>query len=167
MITNEVSVTNLLAYVPNSRHIRKGVLIRRIIASHLCTAVGRQQFREESRKLQKRIMFEHYYFFFHFYLSLCRYVLLQRRILSKPKWGARPPCPPHSDGTASGTILKRTVQYTTFENERVQKLTVMEKILACFVSPSLVIRVTLSTFLFENLFAFFVITTHFSFGFEL
>ena len=36
------------------RHIRKGVLIRRNIASHLFTAVGCQQFRKESRKNIKR-----------------------------------------------------------------------------------------------------------------
>ena len=40
------------------RHIRKGVLIRRIITSHLCTAVGGQQFRKESKKIQSRIIFE-------------------------------------------------------------------------------------------------------------
>ena len=101
IITNEVAVTILQAYIPISRHIHKGVLIRRIIASHLCTTVGRQQFCDESRKLQKRIIFERYYFFFHYYLLSCRYVMLQRSILSKPKWGAqafimgaRPPLAP-------------------------------------------------------------------------
>ena len=44
-------------------HIRKGVFIKRIIASHLCKAVGGQQFRKEWRKLQTRIMFECYYSF--------------------------------------------------------------------------------------------------------
>ena len=32
----------LRAYIPIPRHIGKGVLIRQIIASHLCTAVGGQ-----------------------------------------------------------------------------------------------------------------------------
>ena len=36
----------------------KGVLIRRINASHLCTAVRGKQFRKESRKFQMRIMLE-------------------------------------------------------------------------------------------------------------
>ena len=44
-----------------SQHICKGVLIRRNIASGLCTAVGCQQFRKESRKCQRRIMFERNY----------------------------------------------------------------------------------------------------------
>ena len=52
IITNEVPVTILSAYIPIPQRIRKGVLIRRIIVSHLCTAVGGQQFREESKKLQ-------------------------------------------------------------------------------------------------------------------
>ena len=42
--TNEVPVTILQAYISIPRHIRKGVLIRRIIASQLCTVVGGQQF---------------------------------------------------------------------------------------------------------------------------
>ena len=89
IIANEVPVTILSAYIPISRRIRKGVLIWRIIASHLCTTVGRQQFREKSRKLQKIIIFERYYFFSHYCLLSCRYVMLQRSILSKPKWGAQ------------------------------------------------------------------------------
>ena len=36
----------------------KGVLMRQIIASHLCTTVGGQQFRKKRRKFQTRIMFE-------------------------------------------------------------------------------------------------------------
>ena len=46
------------AYTTIPRHIRNGVLIRQNIASHLCTAVGGQQFRKEWRKLLTRIMFE-------------------------------------------------------------------------------------------------------------
>ena len=34
-----------------ARHIDKGVLIRQIITSHLCTAIDCLQFRKESRKL--------------------------------------------------------------------------------------------------------------------
>ena len=34
-------------------------------------------------------MFKRYYFFFHYCLLFCRYVMLQKRILSKPKWGAQ------------------------------------------------------------------------------
>ena len=33
-------------------------------------------------------MFERYYSFFHDCLLFCRYVMFQKRILSKPKWGA-------------------------------------------------------------------------------
>ena len=50
----------LLAYMSLPRHIRKGVLIRRNIASDLCgtAAVSCQQFRKESKERQRRIMFE-------------------------------------------------------------------------------------------------------------
>ena len=40
------------------------MVIRRIIGSHLCKAVGGQQFRKQSRKLQTRIMFEILLFLF-------------------------------------------------------------------------------------------------------
>ena len=36
------------------RHIRKGELIKRIIASHLCTAVGCQQFRKQSKNFKRK-----------------------------------------------------------------------------------------------------------------
>ena len=68
--------------------MRKGVLRRRIIVSHLCTTVGGQQFRKEWRKLQTKIMFKRYYSFFRYSLLSCRYVMFQNRILSKPKWWA-------------------------------------------------------------------------------
>ena len=55
--------------------------------SHLCTAVGGQQFRKERRKLQTRIMFELYFPFFHNCLLHYRYVMFHKRFLSKPKWG--------------------------------------------------------------------------------
>ena len=45
IITNEVPLMILQAYISIPRHIRKGELIRLIIASHLGTAVGGQQFR--------------------------------------------------------------------------------------------------------------------------
>ena len=65
MITNEVPATILQAYFSLPRHIRKGMLIRWIITSDVCIAVGCQQFRKESRKLQMRIMFERNYSFNH------------------------------------------------------------------------------------------------------
>ena len=72
IITNEVPVTILQAYIFLSRHIRKGVLIRRNIVSDLCdAAVGYQQFHKESRKRQKRIMFERNYSFFHHCVLPC------------------------------------------------------------------------------------------------
>ena len=65
IITNEVPVTILQAYISLSRHIRKSVLIRRNIASDLHdTAVGCQQLRKESRKRPKRTKFERNYSFF-------------------------------------------------------------------------------------------------------
>ena len=79
---------------PYSATHRKGELIRLLIASYLCTAVGGQQFRKEWRKLQTRIMFKRYYSFFHYCLLSCRYVMFQKRILCKPKWGDAPHPPP-------------------------------------------------------------------------
>ena len=67
--------------------LRESVLIRWIIASHLCTTVGCQQFHKESRKFQTRIMFVRYYSFFHYCLLSCRYVMFHKHIPSKPKWG--------------------------------------------------------------------------------
>ena len=43
MITNEVPVTTLQAYFSLPRHIRNGMLIRMIVVSDLCTAVGCQE----------------------------------------------------------------------------------------------------------------------------
>ena len=50
MITNEVSATILQAYISLLRHIRKGMVIRWIITSHLCAAVGCQQFFKYTQK---------------------------------------------------------------------------------------------------------------------
>ena len=75
------------AYIPIPQPIRKGVLIRRMIWSHLCAAVGGQQFCKQSRKLQTRIMFENYYSFFHYCVLSCRYVMLQKSIMNEPKLG--------------------------------------------------------------------------------
>ena len=50
--------------------------------------VGGQQFRIEWRKLQTRIMLELYYPFFHYCLLYYRYVMFQKRFLSKPKLGS-------------------------------------------------------------------------------
>ena len=76
------------------------MLIKRIITSRLCAAVGGHEFRKEWRNLQTKIMFEHYYSFFRYCLFSCRYVMFQKSILSKPKWGnkqwlagPRPPVP--------------------------------------------------------------------------
>ena len=51
-------------------------------------------------------MLKRYYFFFHYSLLSYRYVMFQKHILCKPKWGAqavvrgaRTPLPPRSDGT--------------------------------------------------------------------
>ena len=63
MITDEVPVTLLQAYLSLPQHTRKGMLIRWINTSDLCTAVGCQQFCKESRKLQRRTMLELNYSF--------------------------------------------------------------------------------------------------------
>ena len=63
--------------------------ITRIIESHLCTAVGGQQFYKELKKLQTRIIFEGHYSFFHDCLLSCSYVMAQKSILSKPMLGAQ------------------------------------------------------------------------------
>ena len=55
IITNEVRVAILQAYIRIPQQIRKGELIRQIIESHFCKAVAGQQFSEESRKLHARI----------------------------------------------------------------------------------------------------------------
>ena len=82
------------------------MLIRWIIGSHLCAAVGGQQFCKQSRKLHTRIMFENYYSFVHYCLLSCRYAMLQKSILNELKWGGtssrlggRRPLPHRSDGT--------------------------------------------------------------------
>ena len=106
IITNKIPVMLVQSYIPILRHIRKVVLIRRIIGSHLCKTVGGQQFCKQSRKLQTRMMFENYYSFFHHCRSSSRYVMLQKSISSKPRWGAQAvvrgvwrPWPHRSEGT--------------------------------------------------------------------
>ena len=81
IITNKVQVTILQAYMSLRRHIRKRELMRRNkpIMSHLFTAVGCQQFRKETRKHLRRIMFERNYFFFHHFLLSCRCVMFQKQ----------------------------------------------------------------------------------------
>ena len=108
---------DLHPYSVTHPHIHRGVLIRRIMGSHLYTAVGGQQFCKKSRKLilifndiKTRIIFERYCSLFYYYLLSSRYVMLQKSILSKPKWGGgalavvrggtAPAAPPRSDGTA-------------------------------------------------------------------
>ena len=119
IITNEIPVTLLLAYIPIPRH----VLIRWIIGSRLCTAVGGQQFCKQSGKLQTRIMFENYYSFVHYCLLSSRYVMLQKSILNEIKWGAqavvkggRRPWPHRSDG--SGYQYKNDTTVVNFVNSR-------------------------------------------------
>ena len=73
------------------RHVCKNELIRRNIASDLCTAVGCQQFRKESRKRQKKIMFERNYFFFHHCLLFCRCVMFQKQYFEQAKMGGHGP----------------------------------------------------------------------------
>ena len=64
IIIDEALLAILLAYISLARHIRRGAQIGRFFESGLCTAVNCQQFRKESRKRQRRIMFERNYSFF-------------------------------------------------------------------------------------------------------
>ena len=59
------------------------MLIRRIIGSHLCAAIGGQQFCKESRKLQTKISFEDHYSIFRYRLLSCCYVatLLRSKVV--------------------------------------------------------------------------------------
>ena len=56
-------------------------------------------------------MFQRFYYFFHYCLLSFRYVMFQKRILSKAKWGGAqavakrghdPPCPPPPLAKAQG-----------------------------------------------------------------
>ena len=85
MITNEVPLTKLQAHISLPRHIRKGVTIKRVIASDLGTAAGCQQLCKKDRECQRTIMFKRNYSFLRHYLLLCHYVMFQKRILNKPK----------------------------------------------------------------------------------
>ena len=69
-------------------------------------------------------MFENYYFFFHYCLLSCRYVMLHKSILSKPKWGAQAvvrgdtaPLDP-TVATALATSTKNDTTVTNFVNSR-------------------------------------------------
>ena len=56
IITNEVPVTILSAFISIPLHIRNGVLIRQIIASYLCTAVsGPQQYCKEWKNFKREL----------------------------------------------------------------------------------------------------------------
>ena len=84
--------------------VRKGVQIRRNIASHLCIAVGCQQFCKESRKRPRRIMFERNYSFFHHCLWSCLCVMFLKEYFELTtmgggakvavRGGTAPPGPP-------------------------------------------------------------------------
>ena len=55
MITNEVPVMILQAYFSLPRHIRSGMLIRMIITSDLCTAVGCQQLSKNQENFKGKL----------------------------------------------------------------------------------------------------------------
>ena len=118
MITIEVPETILQAYFSLPRRIRKGMLIRWIITSDLCTARDCQQFRKESRKPRSRIMFERNYSFYHHCCCLAVTGCSKNSSLSKAKWGAQAivggdsaPLAPRSDGTAPG--IRRQIDFWT------------------------------------------------------
>ena len=79
IITNKLPVTILQTYMSLPRYVRIiDVLMRRNIASDLCTALDFLQFRKELRKCQERIMFERNSYFHHCLLS-CSYVMFQKQ----------------------------------------------------------------------------------------
>ena len=78
IITNELPLTILQAYVSLPRHIRKGMLLKWILRQ-MTTEVGSQRFRKASKKRQGRIMFERIYSFFHHCLLSFRYVMFQKQ----------------------------------------------------------------------------------------
>ena len=65
MITDEVPVTILQAYFSLPRHIRKGRLIDRLLHQFSVKRLVASNFAKESRKLKRKIMFEHNYSFYH------------------------------------------------------------------------------------------------------
>ena len=89
IITNDVPETTLQAYMSLPRHIRRGVLIRRNIAQIYVQQLVASNCKE-SRKCQRRIMFERNYssFFHHCLLSFVARCS-KNTILCKPKWGAQ------------------------------------------------------------------------------
>ena len=95
IITNEVPVTILQACMSLLRHIRKWVLLRQNIASHLFSAVGCQQFRKDLRKHQRRIVFESNYFFVHHCLLSYCCIMFQKQYFEKPKMGHKQPLRGH------------------------------------------------------------------------
>ena len=57
MITNEILVSILQAYMSLSQHIRIGIVVRRNIASDLNTAAGWQQFcKKTGKRLRKKCL---------------------------------------------------------------------------------------------------------------
>ena len=79
----EVPVTILQAYISLPRYIRKGMLIRRIIASDLCTAVNCQQFCKESTNVIGELCLNVIIPFSIIVCCLAFNVMFQKRILSK------------------------------------------------------------------------------------
>ena len=78
-----------------------------VIASHLCTAVGNHQFRKESRKRQRRIMFERNYSLFPSLSVVLSLLMFQKQYFELTKTWAQAairectaPLAPRSDGTA-------------------------------------------------------------------
>ena len=81
MITDEIPVTILQAYMSLPRHIHKGVLIRRNIASDLHAAAVANNFAKKLRKRLRRKMFERNYSFFYHCLLSCGCVLFQKHYI--------------------------------------------------------------------------------------
>ena len=80
IITKEVPVTILQAYMSLLRHIRKDVLIGRNIASHLCTGSWLPAISQRiEKKYQTRIMFERNYLFFPHRLLCYRCVIFSKQ----------------------------------------------------------------------------------------
>ena len=56
-----------------------------------------------------RIMFERYYSFFHYCVLSCRFVMFQKCILCKPKWGGHSP-PGSPVAMALGVVTPKLFQ---------------------------------------------------------
>ena len=94
IITYEIPVTILLAYIPLPQHIRQ----RSVNKTYHCVTfmysskLPASLLRIENTPNETRIMFERYYSFFHQCRLSCRYVMFQKQHFEKTEmWGHKHP----------------------------------------------------------------------------